>query len=744
MSNKEPGRQKLKTVIVLSPPRSGSSALMNLLANIGLDLGNQNLLKPPDQFNRRGYFEDIEIMRINDDLIGRHTPSLASEILSHFGILSPEFSENVKHWGWALAREPLSELENLPPELVKRMSEKCLSITTSSARTTAWKDARFCVTLPIWRSHINPICLILWRHPLEVAESMKRSSGLPITFGLQLWSRYTRFAFHVSRGLSRMVISYNDLVSKKESLLTSLTDFLMKQEVFLDKDNFNFNTVSRTERHHTTLDANAIQTSYDSELFKWLSSGPVGDVPESHNFNQSIQSDFGLLPLIGSTNLLQRRILNLEKEVLSLKTEISDRRENRLPGSHDHKIKLLMDVNQCVGSKTKSGLYIYISNLIDGFSRLSDQFEKISLLYALSHQLDLTSIKWRSKKIALCPTRIRFKPKKIEKFGLLGLLFTIAIRRTVKTVNFILELLSSRKIQSCNILHNPSGGWIDIKYFDKDRNVVTIHDLIPLRFPHFFSKDALDFFQTHIRQAVKSADVIITPSTHTKIDLIEFFPDSREKLIVIPYGIREIFKPNNSENEWKLFREKYQIPKTDYLLSIRSAEPRKNLFQTIKVFSQLIQDPLFKNLSLILYGGIGPYKDSITETKEWELVRAQTISTPHIPNEQLPLLYSNAKAFLFLSCYEGFGIPPLEAMACGTPVIAGNNSSLPEVIANAGALVDVDDTEEILRALKSILINPVYAKKLSRAGILRAAQFSWSKCASQTLEIYKDILSSPS
>ena len=259
--------------------------------------------------------------------------------------------------------------------------------------------------------------------------------------------------------------------------------------------------------------------------------------------------------------------------------------------------------------------------------------------------------------------------------------------------------------------------------------VTTVHDLTPLKYPQAFDKSAIVSFKRNLYWVKKQAKFIIVDSKRTRKDLIrEGF--NEEKIKVIYLGVSKKFKPVKDKKKIEEIKKKYGI-KGDYILSVGTLEPRKNTKRVIDVFTQLTAH----NSQLVLVGKHGcgnQSKSQITNHK------SQIIFTGFIPDTDLPSLYSGAKLFVYPSLYEGFGLPVLEAMACGCPVITSNVSSLPEVAGNAALLVNPKSTKEIKKAMEKLLTSEKLRKSLVKKGLTQAKKFSWKKTARQTLEVYKE------
>ena len=185
-------------------------------------------------------------------------------------------------------------------------------------------------------------------------------------------------------------------------------------------------------------------------------------------------------------------------------------------------------------------------------------------------------------------------------------------------------------------------------------------------------------------------------------------------------------------------KEQFHIPAGRYFLTLATVEKRKNLALSLQSFREILQEPGYDDLSFVLVGTRGWKVREVCEDIENDpLLRDRVLFTGFVADEHLSALYSGAEAFLYPSLYEGFGLPPLEAMQCGLPVITSKTSSLPEVVGDAGILVDPLDKEEICQAMLSLLENRELRRRLVRKGLERAGRFSWRRCARQTADGYR-------
>ncbi|MCA6106956.1 glycosyltransferase [Bradyrhizobium cenepequi] len=258
-----------------------------------------------------------------------------------------------------------------------------------------------------------------------------------------------------------------------------------------------------------------------------------------------------------------------------------------------------------------------------------------------------------------------------------------------------------------------------------------IYDLVAIPHPEFFEPVAA----SEVHQIIASLDehtVIFAISESTKRDLIAYRPDlNPSQVTVIPLAAGDWFKPCNDSAELARVRQKYGIPAAaPYVLSLATLEIRKNLHQVVKSFLAYLERSQATDMHLVMVGMVG------WRTKELDRIladagrwRHRIILAGFVDDSDLSAMYSGATSFIYLSRYEGFGLPLLEAMACGTPVISANNSSLPEVVGDAGLMFDCDDVDGVADAIDKVASSPELRTKLSACGIERARLFSWDLCA---------------
>ncbi|SMP55936.1 Glycosyltransferase involved in cell wall bisynthesis [Neorhodopirellula lusitana] len=299
---------------------------------------------------------------------------------------------------------------------------------------------------------------------------------------------------------------------------------------------------------------------------------------------------------------------------------------------------------------------------------------------------------------------------------------------------------SACAVSEADILHSPYHALPELDQSPKRPiGFLTVHDLIPIRFPEWFAVGA----KQRLLKALASLtpdDWVLCISESTRIDLLNHLPDlNQEQIRVTPLAADSRFQQCNDVSTNTKTRLKYGIPPDcKYFLSVCTLEPRKNLRHLVSVFNEA-RSNFDSDTRLILAGAKGWEIDELLESLT-DTERNQIVVTGYVDDADLSPLYSNAIAFIYPSLYEGFGLPPLEAMQCGTPVIAADNSSLPEVIGDAGILVPANDADELADAMTRVFQDASLRAKMSSAGIQRASQFSWQRCGNLTVQAYQDAL----
>lgn len=303
-------------------------------------------------------------------------------------------------------------------------------------------------------------------------------------------------------------------------------------------------------------------------------------------------------------------------------------------------------------------------------------------------------------------------------------------RLDVRTFSLQEQWRLPARLDECRagLYHSP---YYIMPYRPGTRTVVTLYDLMPLRYPHYFSPSQRLIFNLAIRLAVRAARRVIAISQATAQDLVQLLRVPLNKIDVIPLAADPAFQPLPAQDVARV-GEKYKLPES-YVLSVGINKPHKNLGTLVEAWQRTKGEAG----ALVLAGAW----DARYPIAQDGAATEGMVFIPNIPEGDLPALYAGARVFVMPSLYEGFGLPMLEAMACGAPVIAANTSSLPEVAGNAALFFDPMDanalTEQILKVVRS---SPL-GEELRAKSLARAAQFSWEHTARETLQVYRTVLS---
>ena len=271
------------------------------------------------------------------------------------------------------------------------------------------------------------------------------------------------------------------------------------------------------------------------------------------------------------------------------------------------------------------------------------------------------------------------------------------------------------------------------------RSVVTIHDCIHLMFPQYLpDRAAYAYARGSMWNAVRKADRILTVSEASKRDILRFFNVPPGKIEVVPNAIDERFWNVPTEEEIASVRERYQLAHR-YVLYVGNIKPHKNLVRLIEAFSGLRQLEGFDDVKLLIIGDQISKLPALRRAVHSHKLHKQVRFLGYLSDDSLAILYSLASVFVFPSLYEGFGLPPLEAMACGAPVVTSNVSSLPEVTGDAAVLVDPENVESIVDGMRRVLSDPELAQEMRKKGLVRAREFSWERSVARTHDIYRQV-----
>jgi len=281
-----------------------------------------------------------------------------------------------------------------------------------------------------------------------------------------------------------------------------------------------------------------------------------------------------------------------------------------------------------------------------------------------------------------------------------------------------------------DLLHSPDF----IPPFRRNyKSIITIHDLAFLLYPHFLTKESARYYG-QIDQAWRKTDHIIAVSEATKQDSIKLLGVPEKKITVIHEAANPMYRPVPNDEAYQRVKDKYKLSR-NFILFVSTIEPRKNLPTLLQAYRQL-RDQYNREELLVLAGAKGWLWEEVYETVENLNLQDHVIFLGRVPSVDLVYLYNAAGLLVHPSFYEGFGLTPLEAMTCGTPVIVSNTAALPEVVGDAGLMINPHDIEGLTVAMWRVLTEEDLRQELSAKGLKRAAHFSWLKAAEKTLEVY--------
>ena len=360
-------------------------------------------------------------------------------------------------------------------------------------------------------------------------------------------------------------------------------------------------------------------------------------------------------------------------------------------------MKIAVDISQTIYG---TGVSVYTINLLEHLIKLHPEDEFILFGGSLRRRQELERI---AKKLKGTPKIFPFPPSFMDFVW-----------------NSLHVLPLEKLIGDVDVIHTSD--WTEPP--SKLPKVTTVHDLVPFKFPQTSTDIIRQVHKKRLAWVIRESKAIIAVSYATKEDLVSILKVPESKITVIPEGVDERYVPQPLMLIDSIKR-RYRI-KGDYIFSLSTLEPRKNQTNLIKAFEIVRQN--YPDLQLVLGGKTG-----------WGEIPKPVpgvLMPGFVPDADLPALYSGCSAFVFPSLYEGFGLPPLEAMACGAPVIASNVSSLPEVVGEAGILVDPESVESIAAGIIDGLGKQA---ELREKGLVQAQKFSWDKAAEMTYKVYRSV-----
>lgn len=367
-------------------------------------------------------------------------------------------------------------------------------------------------------------------------------------------------------------------------------------------------------------------------------------------------------------------------------------------------------------SPARTGVGEYASELISAILNLDKQ-NKYFLFYNSYSDVSNNVPKWRQDNVQYIITRW---PNKVFN----GFIKIAGVPKLDKIMGNI------------DVFFSPNLNFTSLS--KKTKFVLTIHDLPFEIFPEFFSpKQRLWHKMINPKKQCERADVIMVPSENTRRDIVDRYKLNPEKIKVLYHGLPQIFYKKELIGNSQKIKEKYKLP-DKFILFLGTVEPRKNITGLIRAF-ETAHGSLPADYSLVIAGTNGWNYDKIFERANLSPVKDRIKFIGYVEPEEKPALYSLAHAFVYPSFYEGFGFPVIEAMACGTPVITSNRSSLPEITQNAAYLINPDNTVSIAQGIIKILNNKNIWDFYVSQGLRQAQKFSWAATADKWLGIVKNL-----
>jgi glycosyltransferase involved in cell wall biosynthesis len=351
---------------------------------------------------------------------------------------------------------------------------------------------------------------------------------------------------------------------------------------------------------------------------------------------------------------------------------------------------------------SKAGIGQYIIHLVEGLAEIDPENEYL-LLQSRKDRSIITNHSNFQRVTVWTPSHHRF-----EQFALYA-----------ETLRLGLDLL-----------HSPD--FIPPRHI-RCKSVITVHDLAFLLYPHFLTREAARFYG-HIDQAVRWADHIIADSENTKQDTMEHLGVPEDKITVVHVAADPAYQPVNRETARAFVQQAYGLD-GPYLLFVSTIEPRKNLPTLLHGLRQLL-DCYRVDAKLVVVGSKGWLWNDSLEHIELLGLEEDVRVLGRVPTPDLVQLYNAAEALVHPAFYEGFGLTPLEAMLCGTPVVASNVASIPEVVGDAALLIDPNNVDELAVSLWRVLTDSELREEMISKGFRQAQRFSWERAARETLDIY--------
>lgn len=374
-------------------------------------------------------------------------------------------------------------------------------------------------------------------------------------------------------------------------------------------------------------------------------------------------------------------------------------------------MRIGIDATLLVTPHLRAGIYVYVRSLIEGFQRIGMQ--KSIFLFLANYP------KPPDAKL-LAELKASFQGFSLKVFDMPKWAYNLRMRFSAYS--------------RMEVFHYPCDSllWENVS---RRANVFTVPDLTFIHFPQHHQEVVKSAWSKFCNRAIQHGDMILTYSEHAKQDIAQTLGVPEERICAAPLAAGPEFVPISDRDFVRQQLALFGLQDQRYILSVGTLEPRKNQARLVRAFGRLLRlEPSLPH-QLVLAGGKGWYYEPIFETVTKEGLQDRVLFLGR--SDPLEVLYNGADLMVYPSLYEGFGLPPLEAMACGTPVIASNRSSLPEVVGDAALTVEPEDEDAICESMRRLLLDDKLKSEMSAKGIERSRQFSWERTASATLEAYR-------
>lgn len=311
--------------------------------------------------------------------------------------------------------------------------------------------------------------------------------------------------------------------------------------------------------------------------------------------------------------------------------------------------------------------------------------------------------------------------------------FSYELRRMVQNNRFA----EYAEKQAFNLYHEPN--ILPLPF--RGPTVITVHDLSWIRYPHAHPPERVRAMDKYFQPGLERASLILTDSEFVKRELMDVLGVKPGSIHPVLLGVEALFHPRSAD-ETRAVLDAHDLVHGQYLLAVGTLEPRKNLAVALRAFMQLAP-PLRKRFPLVLVGMKGWHTSALEQQIAPLVAAGQVRQLGYLAREDLAKIIAGATTLIYPSIYEGFGLPPLEAMACGVPVITSNVSSIPEVVGDTGLMLDPQDMDGFAKAMETLLTAPDVREAMALKALARSAQFTWANCVSQTVEAYRLVLNNP-